>query len=70
MYEIDKNIVEVVMTIEGETDEAYLLSDGDIQKWFPKSQLDWDTLNGSDPKVFQTTTFYMPEWLALRSGVI
>lgn len=52
--------VEVEAKAQNETDDAFLLYDGSITKWVPKSKV---TDNGDG-------TFTMPEWLAMEKGFI
>ena len=54
--------LEIVM----ETDEAFLLTDGIIEEWFPKSQMEFD--EGFD--IGDTAVFMIPEWLAAKKGLI
>ena len=46
--------------IVAETEKAYLLNDGTVQAWVPKSQVE-DNGDG---------TFTMPEWIAKDKGFI
>ena len=55
-----REIVDVRAVIRAETDRAWLLWDGNIQEWVPKSQ-------GQDNR---DGTFSMPEWMATEKGFI
>lgn len=62
--------VKIDVTIENETDLAFLVNDGDRSVWIPKSQLigfDWDA-----PIMMPITamTITIPEWLAKAKGLI
>lgn len=70
MREIDKDILEFAMTVERRTEYTYQLNDGDNIEWYPKSVIDWDMIYNEDPAVGDTTTFYIPEWLAYKKGLI
>ena len=56
----DRALTEIAATILHETEKAYLLSDGAVKAWVPKSQVE-DNDDG---------TFTMPEWLAQDKGFI
>lgn len=56
--------VELDLENKHETDDACLLSDGDREKWFPKSQMeDW-------PDKGKTGTVIMKEWIAQEKEFI
>lgn len=55
-----KTLVDIAAEIQGETDKAWRLSDGDTTEWVPKSQVE-DNEDG---------TFSMPEWLAIEKGFV
>ena len=57
---------EIVVEIKGETDMAFLVSDGDTQVWIPKSQIE----NPEDCILGKTSTIEIPEWLALEKELI
>jgi hypothetical protein len=56
-----RNIVDIEGEIHAETEKAWLVFDGSIEEWVPKSQCDYN----KDEK-----TFSMPEWLAKDKGFI
>lgn len=58
--------VEITAEVKRETDDAFLLSDGDTKEWFPKSELD----HSPDPQVGDVIAFEMPEWLAIEKGFV
>lgn len=53
-------LIDIVASLQGETDKAYRLFDGKKTEWVPKSQVQ-DNHDGS---------FTMPEWLAQEKGFI
>lgn len=56
----------VVLTLEvlRQTAKAILVTDGDIEVWLPKSQLEeW-------PAVGKTGEIEVPEWLAEKKGLV
>lgn len=58
------NPTEINLEILRESDRAILVSDGDVQEWLPKSQLEYDG------EVGQTVVVTMPEWLAKEKNLI
>lgn len=54
------DIIEVEAELRHETENGYLLDDGDKKEWFPKKLVE-DNEDG---------TFSMPEWLAEDKGFI
>ena len=48
-----------------ETDDAYLVSDGENKFWIPKSQI--STLIMADEVEMEIT---IPEWLAIEKGIV
>lgn len=56
--------VDVCVEILRESDRAILVSDGDVEEWLPKSQLEYEG------EVGQTVVVTMPEWLAQEKGLI
>ena len=65
----DREPVEVICYITHETEEAYLLHDGDRQEWVPKSQISSIEIVSSD-EVGNVVEVTMPEWMALKKGFI
>lgn len=62
--------VEIDVTIENDTDLAFLVNDGDRSVWIPKSQLidfDWDA---QIVMPITTMTIKIPEWLAKAKSLI
>lgn len=62
MPEIFEDSVEIDVDIKYETKDAVLVSDGDIDVWIPKSQL--------DDIDYKEKTILIPEWLAHDMGLI
>lgn len=60
----DRERIELCLEIKRESDRSILVSDGDVEAWLPKSQLDYDGEPG------QTVNIEMPEWLAVDRGLI
>jgi len=56
----ESEIVEIEADLVHETPRAYLVSDGDRECWLPKSLTQYDGHG----------TFAIPEWLAMREGLI
>jgi len=57
--------IEVCVEIESETDQAYLVNDGDKTVWLPKSQIQSETFEGE-----VLATLEIPEWLAVKKGLV
>ena len=57
----DRACVDVAGEVQHETDVSYKFCDGAVTIWLPKSQCEWD----QDAK-----TMSVPEWLAMREGLI
>ena len=60
-----KTPVEVAVTLERETEKAFLVNEGYKSVWVPKSQV---TLNFGKNGVVESIT--LPEWLAYDKGLI
>lgn len=54
------DLVDISAEVQGETDKAWRLYDGDRAEWVPKSQAERN----------DDGTFTMPEWLAKEKGFI
>lgn len=61
MNNADDDVFEFSGELIHETDDAYLVSDGDEEYWLPKSQTDYNKQDG---------TFSVPVWLAEKKGII
>jgi hypothetical protein len=61
-----QTVVEIKAQIMAETDKAFLLSTGDDEQWFPKSQIDWELTDNPLPGAM--VTFYIPQWLVDKKG--
>lgn len=60
-------MIDITVKIEKETPRAYLVSDGAVKEWIPKSQIECTQtlINEGD-----TVTIEIPEWLAEEKGFI
>jgi hypothetical protein len=58
-------VIDVCVEVNHETDSAYLVTDGFMEDWIPKSQI-IDETEHEDGCI----TFVIPEWLALEKGFI
>lgn len=57
--------VEIAVEIHAETEKAFLIFDGNIECWIPKSQVtDYCDDNGT------ITSIFINEWLAEEKGLI
>lgn len=54
------HLIDIAGELRHETDLAYLLFDGIIEVWIPKSLVEYDGHG----------TFTLPEWLAKQEGLI
>ncbi len=59
-----KNVVECDIDLLKESEKAYLVSDGDVSFWIPKSQSRLIYERGIP------TSIELPEWLAKEKGLI
>lgn len=57
---------EITLEIKHKTEQAFLLTDGDNDGWFPMSLIDWE----EPDEIGDTTTFYIPEWKLEQEGFI
>lgn len=60
MSRADEKLTDIALQVRRETSKAWLVTDGDVEVWLPKSQCE---LNGDG-------TFTMPEWLAIEKELI
>jgi hypothetical protein len=59
--------IEVAIEVKGKTDAAIFVTDGNESAWLPKSQIE----NGPDSfEIGQVYEITIPEWLALKKGLI
>lgn len=64
---VKKNkMVEVCVEVKRETEKAYLVSDGSLEEWVPKSQIGTMDVNVNS----DTVNMELPEWLAKAKGVV
>jgi hypothetical protein len=63
-----KEMIEITARVVAETEKAVLVTDDEIvETWLPKSQIEYDErLMGRD----ETLEFSVPEWLAIKSGLL
>ena len=54
--------------VKNETSEAYLLNDGSQDVWIPKSQIKDEEMSFKGN--IEYLEFGIPEWLALKKGMI
>lgn len=59
-----QNTTEIECTIKQETESAYLVEGDRGSAWIPKSQIANISRNGDE------ATVEIPEWLAIRNGLI
>jgi len=60
--------VEIDLELIRKSPAAYLVSDGEIEEWLPKSQVEVDS--NDDLEEGQTYLFIIPEWLAFNKGFV
>jgi gentisate 1,2-dioxygenase len=53
-------MVEIIAELIHETEQAYLIDDGDREVWIPKSQVEYQ----------EADLFMIPEWLAIEKELI
>lgn len=54
----------ITAALKHETDNAYLINDGDVEDWIPKSQCEREHISSDNYE------FTIPEWLAEAKGFI
>lgn len=64
MSNFDSKLVDLEVELRHETDKAWLIYDGKIEQWIPKSQAELDLK--SDVR----GTLTLPEWLAKEKELI
>ena len=57
--------IEIECDVIKETDMAYLIHDGNIEAWIPKSQV-----SDESESLGQITSIFIPEWLAEKAGLL
>lgn len=60
----DRDEIDICVEFLKESDRAIKVSDGNVEEWLPKSQIEYDGEPGD------TITVTMPNWLALEKGLI
>lgn len=61
MSDHDSKLVDIAAEIRHQTDRAFLIFDGAKEVWVPKALVEYDT---------RDKVCTMPEWLAMREGLI
>ena len=62
---MSRELVEVDVVVLAETELAFLVSDGIVEEWVPKSQIEDDGLY-----IGYEGTIEIPEWLAVDKGLV
>lgn len=62
-----EQIVTVCVELKYEKDKAFLFFDGDMTVWIPKSQVSRMEKLANDGEYYEVD---IPEWMALREGLI
>lgn len=60
----DKDEIDICVEFLKDSGRAIKVSDGYVEEWLPKSQIEYDGEEGD------TITVTMPNWLALEKGLI
>lgn len=60
----DRDEIDICVEFLKESDRAIKVSDGCVEEWLPKPQIEYDGEEGD------TITVTMPNWLALEKGLI
>jgi len=60
----DKDQIDICVEFLRDSGRAIKVSDGCVEEWLPKSQIEYDGEEGD------TITITMPNWLALDKGLI
>ncbi len=56
--------IEITCDVLRETEQAYLVHDGNVEAWIPKSQVSDESEN-----LGEITSIFIPEWLAEKAGL-
>lgn len=59
------NDIEIAVEVTARTDNALMLTDGNVTEWIPRSQISDYTGSKDSPE-----SVFIPEWLALKKGFI
>jgi len=62
--------VDLCVVIKHETDMAYLIDDEAENIWIPKSQIEYEESEGEDADGKQLLNITIPEWLAVKTGLV
>lgn len=57
-------LIKIVADVKWERDKSWLVTDGIVEAWLPKSQCEIRHIGGT------TYEFEMPHWLAAKAGFI
>lgn len=60
-----RELVDISVGLQHETEKAWLVDDGKVKVWIPKSQ--GEIILNANKK---TWTLTIPEWLAMETGLI
>ena len=60
----DRDEIDICVEFLKDHGRAIKISDGNVEEWLPKSQIEYDGEEGD------TITVTMPNWLALEKGLI
>lgn len=58
-------IIEIAVEVLHETDQAILVTDGNVEEWIPKSLIEDQVGDG-----MEIETIFIPEYIALDKGLI
>lgn len=58
------DLIDIAVTVKGETQSAYRVYDGKRTEWVPKYQVELDIVDKA------SAILTLPEWLALEKGFI
>lgn len=57
--------IEIAIEVIARTDDALRVTDGNVREWIPRSQIS-DYVGDKD----SPETIFIPEWLAIKKGLI
>lgn len=66
----DKAMTDFVANIKRETPLAYLVNDGIMECWIPKSQVEEIEVEEKGVDGDDLMRFTIPEWLAIEKGIV
>ena len=62
---MSKGIIEVAVDVKAKTDKAYLVTDGTVEEWIPRSMIEDECEENGE-----ISSIFIPEWLAQKKGLI